>query len=247
MIDLKEAIDELNRHLGEALVGGAPEYITIERRKLQAVLPAASLVLTAQSAETQVDAARKRLIQMNGGIYSPSIEQMDAALSAALSSGPSAPQVTAPTEREAIARIIHEECGIGRVAEVGISADRIIAEHIAPLRAGYGDTIERLSAALSDAELLAHGYTDEMADKDLEIERLRATLAEAERQRDEARLAYGEAIKTQRVSVARAYALERERVIAVTNYKRSHEILLKYFAKAGRAALAIRTEEGGDA
>jgi hypothetical protein len=53
--------------------------------------------------------------------------------------------MTAPTEREAIAQIIATEIGTScEYLEIGIIADRIIAEHIAPLR----DRASTLEAAI---------------------------------------------------------------------------------------------------
>jgi hypothetical protein len=97
--------------------------------------------------------------------------------------------MTAPTEREAIARIIHEECGIGRVAEVGISADRIIAEHIEPLRAALAKAEERIAALETLRPYWAQGYSSDS----VAAQALTAALAKAEGERDAARLTAGNA------------------------------------------------------
>jgi hypothetical protein len=76
-------------------------------------------------------------------------------------------------------RAVRETWAKAAAATASHQPDHLI-EHVRERLSGYGDATERLSAALS----------------------------EAERERDEARLAYGEAIETQRLSVTRASALE---------------------------------------
>ncbi len=127
--------------------------------------------------------------------------------------------MTAPTEREAA---LHKAV-FDTIDEWDCDPDHTMSE-LADLI--IAEHIEPLHARLTAIVHAAGGMVEGAPTQSINVlERIRALVA----------------------AESRASALERERVIAVTNYKRSHEMLLKYFANAGRAALAARTEEGGDA
>ncbi len=128
----------------------------------QMIVDAASLVLAAQSAESQVEAARvaadEAWMAWTGGRSSlDGMEQIvRAALTAASLRGTARRDGTVPTEREAIAGIIVEEDVAGGHSHFSIrAADRIIEymdKYIAPLRAALADTERERDEAILRAQ-----------------------------------------------------------------------------------------------